>query len=287
MVESSGMRRYPVFVAAGGLAFAFAAPGAAQQTLGDTIPRATDAPVSTGHDGATGFIGLGAALTPRYEGADRYQASPFLIATVDWKGIELQLRGLRARVDLFGESPFMLGPAIGTRGNRNRADTRGPLDGLDAIDRPVEVGGFVGYRFGGNERGQGEIGVDLTVLKDVADAHDGVVATGQISYALLRAGRVFADIDGQVSWADDHFMRTYFGITPDEAARTGLPAARPGSGVRDVGAGLTAGYQFSARWGVLGRIGASRYVGDARDSPIVEDGSRTQVIGGVGLTFRF
>ncbi|WP_420142676.1 MipA/OmpV family protein [Sphingomonas sp.] len=281
------MLRYPGLIVLGGLAL-LAAPGAAQQTLGDTIPRAApDTPAAVEQGGATGFIGLGAALTPRYEGADRYQASPFLIATVDWKGLEFQLRGLRARVDLFGESPFMLGPAIGTRGNRNRADTRAPLDGLDAIDRPVEVGGFVGYRFGGNARGQGEIGVDLTVLKDVADAHDGVVATGQISYALLRAGRVFADIDGQISWADGHYMRTYFGITPDEAARTGLRATRPGDGLRDVGAGVTAGFQFSRRWGVLGRIGATRYVGDARDSPIVEDGSRTQITGGVGLTFRF
>jgi MipA family protein len=235
----------------------------------------------------SGFIGLGGGAQPRYEGADGYQLSPFAIANIEWKGMELQVRGLRARLNLVDGSSFLIGPAIGTRGNRDEDDTPDELDGLAAIDRPIEVGGFVGYRFGGDERGRGEIGLDVTVLKDVANAHDGLTVSGQVSYAALRSGRFFADVDAQATFGDGKYMRSYFGITPAESAATGLPAFGLGSGLRDVQLGLTAGYQFNERWGLLARFGASHYVGDATDSPIVDGGSETQFVGGMGLTFRF
>lgn len=66
-----------------------------------------------------------------------------------------------------------------------------------------------------------------------------------------------------------------------------MPAYRPKGGLSDVGAGVTVGYQFSERWGVLGRLGADYYLGDAKDSPIVKDGSKVQGIGGLALSYRF
>jgi outer membrane scaffolding protein for murein synthesis (MipA/OmpV family) len=90
-----------------------------------------------------------------------------------------------------------------------------------------------------------------------------------------------------MTWANADYMRTYFGIAPADAVESGLPEYQPGSGFRDFGAGLSAGYYFTPRWGVIGRLGATYLVGDAGDSPITDQGSRWQPLGGLTLSYRF
>jgi len=262
-----------------------ASPAMAQQTLGDTAVKAE--PDEPSRSDVSGFIALGVAGQPRYDGSDKYQVSPLAFANVKWQGLELQLRGTRARVDLLAESPFQIGPAVGMRANRYNNDATGAVARLADIKTGIEVGGYVGYRFGGDEHGRGEIGFDLTVLKDVNDAHNGIVAIGQVSYAAVRKSRFFMDVDAQTTFGSRKYMQTYFGITPEQSAVSGLAAYRPGAGLRDVGTGITAGYQFNSRWGLISRIGGSYYVGDVKDSPIVRAGSKVQIVGGLGVAFRF
>lgn len=83
------------------------------------------------------------------------------------------------------------------------------------------------------------------------------------------------------------YTRTYFGISAADALRSGLAAYRPGSGFRDVGAGLNAGYYFDRHFGVIGRISANYLVGDTADSPVTDQGSRWQPLGGITLSYRF
>ncbi|AMK20294.1 MULTISPECIES: MipA/OmpV family protein [Sphingobium] len=264
------------------------APAAAQEALGDTAESGRKMEDGREGNGPTGFIALGPGATPAYDGAKSYQLIPFGIADLRWKGMEFELRGLRARLDLLGDSPVQFGPAINLRFKRNSSsDGDGRVKLLDDVGQAVELGGFVGYRFGGDEKGQGEVAVDLTVLKDVNDGHDGLVATAQLSYAAYRGGRVFVNVDAQANYGDGKYMRSYFGVTAEESLRSGLAAYRPGGGLRDVGAGATLGYRLSRRWGLIARAGANRYLGDAGDSPIVEEGSKVQAIAGLALSFSF
>lgn len=267
----------------------YACPALAQEALGDTAAGEVQTPPEESEDsGPHGFVAIGPGITTKYDGADTYQLIPFGIADVRWKGLEFELRGLRARLDVLGNSPIQIGPAVNLRFKRDSAqDGSGGVKLLNNVDSAVEVGGFVGYRFGGDEKGQGEVALDLTVLKDINDGHDGLTATAQISYAALRTQRVFVNVDAQANYADKKYMRAYFGITPEESIRSGLAAYRPDGGLRDLGAGLTVGYQFSPRWGLIARAGANYYVGDAKDSPIVKEGSKLQPTGGLALSFRF
>jgi MipA family protein len=263
------------------------APAQAQEALGDTAAGA-EKPVRDAASGPHGFVALGAGATPKYDGAKSYQAIPFGLVDVRWKGVEFELRGLRARVDVAGNSPIQVGPAVNLRFKRDSAkDGSGRVRLLDDVDTAVEVGGWLGYRFGGDEQGQGELAVDVTVLKDVNDGHDGLTGTAQISYAAYRSRRLFVNVDAQANYADKKYMRAYFGVTPQEALRSGLDAYRPGAGIRDVGAGVTAGYQFNQRLGLIARAGANRYLDDAKDSPITKEGSKVQAVGGLALSYRF
>lgn len=235
-----------------------------------------------------GFFSIGPGAVPAFDGAKKYQLIPLMIANVGYRGVNLEVRGLGARLDLLGESRVQVGPVFNFRGNRNSVDDgSGRVKLLDDVDSSLELGGYVGYRFGGNRYGQGELAFDVTLAKDVAKGHDGLVGSAQVSYAVYRSRRFLLNVDAQTTFVDGKYMRSFFGVTPAESARSGLAAYRPDGGIRDIGAGLTAGYQFSERWGLVARAGANRFVGDAKDSPVVREGSKVQAVGGVALSFRF
>ena len=65
------------------------------------------------------------------------------------------------------------------------------------------------------------------------------------------------------------FNSAYFDVTPDAAARSGLPVYDARGGLQAVG--VTAGYikQFTPRWGVYSYAKYDRLAGDAADSPVV------------------
>ncbi len=275
------------------LAAALFSPSAHAQELPGS-PRVAERPGNDSDDedeksgGIDGFFAIGPGMVPSYDGSKKYELVPLMIADVEWKGLALEIRGLGARLDLLGNSPVQIGPVFNFRGKRNSdKDGNGRVKLLNDVDSAMEVGGHVGYRFGGNQYGQGEIEFDLSLVKDVSDGHDGLLGTAQVSYAAHRSQKLFINLDAQTTWADKKYMRAYFGVTPDEATASGLAAYRPGSGIRDIGIGTTIGYQFNQRWGVIARAGANYYVGDAKDSPIVDEGSKIQAVGGLAVSYRF
>lgn len=272
-----------------------AAPALAQEALGappTASPEETSPPAVAADarqdGGLHGFVAIGPGAVPAFDGAKKYQLVPLVIGNVGWKGVNLEMRGLGARLDLLGDSRVQIGPIINFRGNRNSSsDGSGRVKLLNDIDSSLEVGGYVGYRFGGNQYGQDEIAFDLSLAKDVAGGHDGWVGSAQVSYAAYRSQKFFLNVDAQTTFADKKYMRAFFGVTPAEAARSGLAAYRPDGGIRDAGAGITAGYQFNERWGLIARAGANYYLGDAKDSPVVDEGSKLQAVGGLALSYRF
>jgi outer membrane scaffolding protein for murein synthesis (MipA/OmpV family) len=232
-----------------------------------------------------GQIAIGAGAAPDYDGSDDLRAIPFVLGDVRWHGVTFELRGLRGRVDLASDPNFSVGPVIGARLDRNDADGRVGL--LPEIDAAVEAGGFIGYRFGGDQLGQGAVQMELSVVHDVSGTHDGLLATASVGYTALRQADSFLSFDVQTSWANADYNQTYFGVLPADATRSGLAAYRPGSGFRDVGAGLTAGHYFDRHFGIIGRLGANYLVGDAADSPVTDEGSRWQPLAGLALSYHF
>lgn len=232
-----------------------------------------------------GMVAIGVGVVPEFDGAEDVRVLPFAFGEVNIGRATVQLRGQGLRVDLAADPRFSIGPVIGARLPRNDVD--GAVGLLPEIGTAIEAGGFVGYRLGGNQYGQGSVQLDLSLVHDVSDTHRGMLATASASYAAVRTPDFFVSLDAQTTWANADYTRTYFGIDDAAALASGLPAYRPGSGFKDVGAGLTAGYWFSRRFGVIARAGASYLVGDAADSPVTEEGRRWQPAGGIALSYRF
>lgn len=81
----------------------------------------------------------------------------------------------------------------------------------------------------------------------------------------------------RVLWGADDYTSTYFGVTPAEAGLSAFPAYAPGSGIVSAGIEVGAQYELSQNWYLDGTLAWNRYVGDAADSPIVQDDDSFQL----------
>lgn len=88
-----------------------------------------------------------------------------------------------------------------------------------------------------------------------------------------------------LTFGSDTYLQSWYGITPDQAQRTGYAVYTPGNGFRDLGAGLTLRHEFSKHWGSYVNAGVSEHIGAARHSPLVRDPFGWSV--GGGLVYRF
>lgn len=92
----------------------------------------------------------------------------------------------------------------------------------------------------------------------------------------------------RVAFADSRYMRSYYGVTPQQSATSGLPVYSASAGLQSYGLGTMVAYQWSKRWTSTGFVEYERLAGSAGDSPLIDQrGARDQVSVGLGLTMTF
>lgn len=230
-------------------------------------------------------IGVGAAFVPDYEGSNDYEVRPLPEVALSYRDIVF-LRGTSVganAVTITGTKPgdkLQVGPLARYRFGRDQ-DDNDALHGLGDVDSSVEVGGFARYTHGG-------LGLDLTAVQDVADGHEGALVEAGLGYRMPVAAKWQASLRASTSWASDKYMESYFGVSPAQAARRGGDSYDAGAGFKD--AGLSAGleYAITSTLSIGGRVGYTRLLGDAADSPMVDkDGSADQVTTSISTRYRF
>lgn len=238
------------------------------------------------HD-VSGFIALGGIYTPDFEGSEDYEVSPFGVGRLEYQHYYVETRGpgLRANVSPFEH--FEFGPAIGYRGERDDDVENDAVSRLRDIDGAVEAGGFVKVKTNGVMHPSDELGFEVDVRTDVSDTHEGTLVSFGPSYGYSpsREWRLGAGI--AATYVTDDYAETYFSVDANNAARSGLRRYNAEGGIKDVGVTFTANYAINERWGIPVLAGYSKLLGDAADSPIVDQGSDNQFILGTGLSYRF
>lgn len=226
------------------------------------------------------LVGGGLIYSPEYSGADDYEVTFVpIIAGQMLIGSASELYALGQNAGL----KFSLSPTIefGVNGyyrfGRDSSDDA-LLTGFGDIDAAVEVGPFI--RFNASKAWS----VGLTSGFDVADAHDGRTVTADVKY-LERVGEpLFLGLSAFASFGDDDFMSTYYGV-PAGLAAAGRPAHAPDAGLFEVGVKANATLFVRPRWFVRGDLGVSRLMGDAADSPLVQEETQFKATAGVGYRF--
>jgi outer membrane scaffolding protein for murein synthesis (MipA/OmpV family) len=213
-------------------------------------------------------LGGGALIQPTYEGAKRYQVLPSGALDIRYRDIAFLSDGEGLGVNLLHGTTYRAGIALSYDTGRDHTDDP-RLATLRTVGFTPEVKLFaeafvLPFVLTGAVR-QGIVG------------HQGLIADFG-AYVPLPVGKDLYIFAGPTfSVANKEYMTSYFGVTPAQAVGSPLRAYSPGGGAKDVGFGLTAAYLLTDNWILVANSAYERLLGEAGNSPIVEQKSQLTV----------
>lgn len=224
--------------------------------------------IGTGPNHVSVDIGLGAAYKPSYQGSDEFEASPWLIMR------DLRLRGYGA-----GEnSGFSISPNVNLVGKRNNDDDD-RLEGMDDIDYGYELGLKATYNVGQTTA--------YATMRKGFGGHHGVTGELGATYRIETTDRMTFWAGLEAGYGNDSYNETYFGVTDAEAARTDYSTYTPSGGFNSAALSLEGRYELAPNTAITGAVKFSRLIGDAADSPIVQDRNQPSIKLGIVRTLNF
>ena len=236
----------------------------------------------------SGHVMLGGGMAPEYEGSEDYQAIPFVAAKVEYGDYYIESRGLGLRANVSPVAGVEFGPAVSYRGGRDDDVDNNAVAAMREIDGTVEVGAFIKVPFRQLMHKTDELSLKAEIMADVGGVHEGYTVELGTGYGYSPADKLRLGVDVSTTYASGNYNETYFGIDANNALRSGLAQHDADGGFKDVSLGVTAMYQLNDNWGVMGIARYTQLIGDAADSPIVDDeGSSGQVLVGAGVVYRF
>lgn len=227
------------------------------------------------------ILGAGVGAAPDYEGSRHYDVIPLATVSVRWfNGRYLNFEGNSFKANIIASDRWSFGPTARYQFERDDPDSEA-VDRLREVNAAFEVGAFAGVS-GDHFSG------DIEVVKDVAGSHEGFLVKLGGGYGTQVGERLNLSLGISTTYASEGFMEAYFEIDADNAARSGLPLFDAEGGFKDVGISLFLRYSFDDRWGMFGLFNYTRLIGDAEESPIVDDaGDPNQYFGGIGANYSF
>jgi len=226
-------------------------------------------------------IGGGIGVKPDYEGSSDYELVPVPAGSAKFdNGMYLKLLGLNLRANLIPSDFWRLGPVYNYRPERDNVENN-RVDRMKDISDANELGIFGGIEWQGWY-------VFLEWLADTGDAYDGSYGTLKGGYNWMVNKEWMLTFGAFTTYASDDYMETYFGVSSGDAARSGLDRYNADGGMKDIGLDFGANWRFAQNWDLRGLFQIKQLVGDADDdSPVVDEGSETQLFTAVMVLFKF
>lgn len=259
--------------------------GAARAAEGDGL----DTVAPEDEPGWEGAIGLLVAHRPAFSGADtsltKFTPGIFLrrgrFSITNVSGFVTRRsddvnRGLG--VDLLRGSVFKA--SVGLRWDNGRRESSSPeLRGLGDINPTARMRFSLGVKLGG------PFNLGLGLSSDLLGRGGGSLGDVTLGWQHRWTPKTTLSAAVGVSYAGDRYMETWYGVTPEQSLRSGLPVYKPGSGLRDVSASLGFRHDLSKDWLVIGGMGTNRLLGPAAGGPLVTSRTGWGING--GLAWRF
>jgi len=226
-------------------------------------------------------IGLGMAFVPDYEGSEDYRAVPVINARLNLdNNMYVGFLGNTLRANLVPSQVWNAGPLLRYRFERNDVDNE-QVDAMKKVDAAFEAGGFLSYNLP-------DWTFSLSAAQDIAGGHDGFVLDLGAGYRLKLQAQTMLTVNAQTTFASSDYMHTYFSVDQEDAVRSGLRTYSADGGLKDFGLGIAVQHSFDRKWSVVGVLKYTRLLGDAADSPVVDDaGSANQMMTGAFVSYSF
>ena len=217
-------------------------------------------------------VGLGPAIYPDFEGSrhSRVHAQP--VISLRYRDL-VEVTNNEIRVTAFNKlfapavssekagGSLRVGPLLSLNFGRDESDSP-DLVGMGDIGTSLELGAFISYLLP-NDR------VRARVRQDVAGGHKGATFQLDYTHTFIRGERVSLSANVGAMGGNAAYLKSFFGVNPLQAARSGLPSYRPKAGFKDVTAGVNGSYVINDNWSVFATLDYQRLIGSAADSPLI------------------
>jgi MipA family protein len=243
-------------------------------------------------------IGVGVITLPSYPGSGSNVLSPAGLIRGSVNGFAFSSRGANLSIDLIRERSgskvdVSFGPVASLRSDRSGSVKDAQIKTLGKINRTVELGGWARIgKTGVFTSPFDQLSAGVRVVRDVLGKHRSTIITPSIDYGTPLSRTTFVGISASASFVGKRFGRTYYDVSPQGSAASGLPvysAASRKSGTTHYSLGLIGVKSLSGDlrkgWTMLAGTQFSRVQGRYARSPIVRQ--RSQWVGGLGVAYSF
>lgn len=215
------------------------------------------------------MLGLGLRSRPAYEGSESQHTE--LVPVVRYLGPTWFVRSTQGVLEGGTRLEFAPGLHAGAQlayepGRRTAESDLLAQHAVTSIGRGASLGLHLEW-----DADVGPVPVTLLGrLRRHTDSDRGTQADLRLSVGAFKNGPVAAGLFVQGTWADRRSAQAFYGITPDQATITGLPAFEAGSGWLSASGGLLWSIDLGRNWIAVGNLALHRVQGDAARSPLNE-----------------
>jgi outer membrane protein len=128
----------------------------------------------------------------------------------------------------------------------------------------------------------------LSVRGSVSDAvahHEGLLASLAVEAKYHATERLTLSIGPEVTWVNNQYAQTFFGINAAQSEIAGIAPYRAKSGINTLGGSAGATYMLTDHWSLGTYVSYGRLQGDAANSPVTTN--KTQRTYGAFVMYRF
>jgi outer membrane protein len=235
-------------------------------------------------------LGAGLAIAPAYEGSTHYTPSPIPLVAISWRDtVSLGIDGLLV---YHKAGDFRYG--AGVTFDPGRKDDGKNFFGVSSGDHRLKGLGNVDAAAGFKAFGSYDahlfnnappLVLDASVVKLTASNNDGILIKSGVSmpYQLGQSWRLTPK--AEMVWADDNYMKDYFGVSSEQAANSQFSTYKAQAGIKDASVGVNATYAINKNWFVSNEVSVKQLFGDAASSPISATNTSVSFVSLIGYHF--
>jgi outer membrane protein len=228
---------------------------------------------STNHLKAT--LGAGVATAPEFEGSKKNEAVFVPVIELAYDRLFLSTsNGLGYRI--IDTDLWTVAPSVRYRAGRDEDDSA-LLRGMGNLDPGLAAGAMVSYH-------PSDLSLFLNGYQGFGDV-EGLTLEVGAAYSRQLMASLNASAQVSTMFSDQKYNQLFFGVSRQQAGRSGYRLYEPDSGFKHVALGGSVSYSLtqSVNVGVFGEY--KLLTGPAADSPLVERGSKNQFTSGLMLGF--
>ncbi len=221
-------------------------------------------PASSGNSDWTFRAGASVLTLPKYPGAKKMRVVAFPDFELRYKDLLFAdpIRGLG--FDLRPADGLELRASLGLAPDVRRAKDESRFEGLKDIKATAALNLGATYKFG-------DAFVESTLRSRLgSDDRRGTTVEGVLGYNLVAMPATQLGVGLSFKAMDARYARTFFGVTAEQSAASGLPAYTAGSGLNSAGVFAQVTHQIDKDWFVSSHIESLRLRGDAASSPFTQ-----------------